>query len=77
MITDEPMDSCPHCGNDEYYVMQTFSGKGACNYRFDGGDADNTHMHDSVDYKEQKTAFCTNCQKKLGHVDKVRAKRTT
>jgi len=35
-------------------------------YRFDGKPADNTHLHDSLDYREYKTAFCAECKRSLG-----------
>lgn len=60
------LDSCPHCGSEEFYRKVSFSGKGQCNYRFDGGDADNTHLHDSVNYKASKMRYCTECHKPLG-----------
>ncbi|EAT0477620.1 hypothetical protein AB4F40_004461 [Salmonella enterica] len=62
------VQKCPHCGYDEFYVRATVSGTTSIFYRFDGQDGDNTHMWDYVTTTEKKTAFCGNCQKRLGTI---------
>lgn len=53
---------CPHCGNDdEFYVIQTYSGKGKYKRGFDGFVTDNTEMYDCLDAKVSKKAFCESC----------------
>lgn len=42
------------------------SGESQYHYRYDGKDTDNGHIHDSLDYREQKTQYCTQCHKKVG-----------
>lgn len=59
---------CPYCGYDEYYVRATVSGTTSVFYRFDGSIGDNTHMWDYVQTREQKTAYCGNCQRKIGKI---------
>lgn len=63
------LDKCPHCGNDnEYYVKITMSGKGRFHYTFEGdAPGDNENLHDKyLTYKEQKTMYCSECDKKVG-----------
>lgn len=53
---------CPHCGNDdEFYVIQVYSGKGKYKRGFDGYVTDNSHMYDCLDAKVSKKAFCESC----------------
>lgn len=61
-----PLQECPKCGHDEFYVKQSF--KGTCDFiqRFDGEDVDNGHMHDNTRYRYiSKYAYCNKCNKKL------------
>ncbi|EJO8074291.1 hypothetical protein Q3R63_004412 [Salmonella enterica] len=60
---------CPHCGGDEFYVRATASGTTSVFYRFDGGEAFNGHMWDHVSLKEKKTAYCADCQKRVGIIE--------
>ncbi|WP_025154741.1 hypothetical protein [Morganella morganii] len=62
------IQQCPYCGYEEFYVRATVSGSISVFYRFDGEDGDNTHMWDYVKTKEKKTAYCGNCQKRIGMV---------
>lgn len=66
-----PADSlcCKHCGgNAGYYRKATYTGKGIFNYAFDGEFVDAEGLHDSAEYKEQRTMYCLECDKKLGVV---------
>ncbi|HBS4810765.1 MULTISPECIES: hypothetical protein [Enterobacterales] len=63
------ISKCPHCGYDEFYVRARVSGYTSVHYRYDGDYGDNTHMWDYVEMNEQKTAYCSNCHKKIGIVD--------
>ncbi len=61
------LTECPHCGSDYgYHVICTMKGKGACQYNFDHSEGDNTELHDSLMYFEQKTMYCSECLKKIG-----------
>lgn len=60
------LTECPYCGHDEYYLKEIFSGRGQWNYRFDGGDADNSHYWDSCNVKTLKTMYCYECNKRIG-----------
>lgn len=59
------MECCPHCGHDEFYRKTRLSGYTEFRYRFDGEDAENSHMHDGLNYKESKTAYCCACHKPI------------
>lgn len=69
------INQCPECGSDTYYVNISYSGTGMCCYFFDESrhdDPDNTGLHDGVIYKEQKTAYCTDCHSKIGvRIDEI------
>lgn len=62
----ERPDCCPHCGGEEFYRKLTFSGKGECNYRFDGLATNNSTLHDGVNYNEKRSVFCRDCDRQLG-----------
>lgn len=62
------MKSCPHCGSDYgYYRVTYMKGKTEYHYAFDGKekDIDNSHIHDGLTYKSNKTAFCCECKKPI------------
>lgn len=60
------MKECPYCGNDEFYVRQSFKGTCDYNYRFDGKPAENGEMWDNASMKDlTKYAHCNNCEKRL------------
>lgn len=59
--------SCPHCGHDEYFVKMSMRGVTEYHRRFDGKDgADNSHIHDGLDYVEGKVRYCSSCKKRVG-----------
>lgn len=62
----ENLSECPYCGSDEYYVITYYRGRGAYHFRFDGEMADNSQMYDCLSARMCTTAFCGNCQKRLG-----------
>jgi len=62
------LECCPYCGGEEFYRKGYMSGRYEYHYRFDGSPADNSHLHDSLDYRENKTRFCSNCDKRLPNV---------
>jgi hypothetical protein len=58
---------CPHCGNDEYFVRMAMRGVTEYHRRFDGKQgADNSHIHDSLNYVEGKVQYCNRCKKRVG-----------
>ena len=65
------MNRCKFCGNTTYYRIVKYSGRGLVHYNFDGSDTDNDHMHDGVNYSENKSIFCSNCREKLGTIDNL------
>ena len=62
-----PIEECPYCGNDEFYVKQKVSGNIEYNYKLDGSiDAYNGDYIDYLNYKTtSKYTYCNNCRKKL------------
>ena len=67
------MKRCPYCGNDEFYIKQSY--KGICDYnmRFDKDskdDAENGSMWDMAQMTDMwKYVRCNNCNKKLFLID--------
>lgn len=58
---------CQHCGStDGYYRYARVTGDCAFHYNADGTSGDNTHLHDGLGYREQKTMYCNTCHKKIG-----------
>ena len=62
------IDKCPDCGSTTFGVSVRMSGKTESFYEFNGEVADNSHLHDCLNYKECKTAYCEQCKKRLGIV---------
>ena len=56
-------DKCEH--KSGYYRYFRTKGKGACYYKPDGTQDDNSSMYDGLTIIEEKTRHCTNCHKKL------------
>ena len=59
---------CPYCGNEEFFIKQSF--KGTCNFnmRFDmdNENVENGDMYDNVSFETiGKYAYCNNCFKRL------------
>ncbi|APB61018.1 hypothetical protein ACXHIE_005838 [Pseudomonas aeruginosa] len=65
----QTLSECPHCGGDEFYVVQTYSGKGVYRRCFNGYRADNSHMYDGLNHKVGKRAFCGDCDKPVASWD--------
>ena len=65
------MKECPYCGNEEFYIRQSYSGTCEYNMRFDGGtDVENGSMWDGATMKDlTKYAYCNNCNKRLFLID--------
>jgi len=78
-IKAEIIKECPHCGHNIFYRKAFISGKTNIYYRFgfpldDSGEmsergkwtgADNSSMYEFLDTKENKTAYCEQCHKKI------------
>lgn len=58
---------CPFCDNDVFYTKETVTGTINFNERFDGYEADNTEMYDSLSFTEGVRCYCRNCNKYLGN----------
>lgn len=64
------LEGCPFCGNDEFYVKQYAYGTIICRKRFDGEVASNEDLYDCLNYKYSGRAYCLNCDKYLGNLEK-------
>ena len=62
----EAVTVCPKCGYEEFYVSVRMSGRGQYMMRLDGGQGDNTQLHDCLKYTLGIIATCANCNKRLG-----------
>jgi RNase P subunit RPR2 len=61
-----PITQCPHCGSEEgYYTKTQVSGTARYYCHYDGSEAHNEEMYDSLVYKESKYAYCSECHKRL------------
>lgn len=69
------LKACPHCGCDEFYVVQRYKGTGKYNRRFDGGSADNTTMYDCLIESPGKIAFCVDCTVAIARWDQEADKK--
>ena len=65
MKNNKEIKCCPYCEHDEFYRVTIVSGRTESHYRFDGADAENSHLHESIHYRDLKAAYCCQCQKKL------------
>lgn len=71
-IQYKPDMVCPYCGNDEFFVRQSFTGTCGYNMKFNLKAADNSEMYDNVTFKTiGKYAYCNNCFKRLFSVDEL------
>ena len=62
------MKECPYCGEEEFYILQSFSGICEYGYRYDGKIAENGSMWENSNIKDiRKYAYCRNpkCNKRL------------
>jgi hypothetical protein len=57
---------CPHCGSKEgYYRKVRYYGWGQYNFNYDGSDADNSTMWDSIPFRDSPKAYCSDCDKEI------------
>lgn len=60
------MKKCPYCKSVNGYFTKDYGyGRVTSTYGFNGEEADNTEMHNALQYKAGKVAYCVNCEKKL------------
>jgi hypothetical protein len=64
MSKENIVNSCPYCSSEEGFYLKGFM-KGRYIYRFnyDGSEAENGDLYDSLSCKEGKTAYCQSCHK--------------
>lgn len=69
-----PIEKCSHCGSgDGYYMKQQVYGTAQYYCHFDGSEADNSSLHDYLNYKQGKIAYCTRCHKSLFKTNELKA----
>lgn len=72
-VGEYPIEECPDCGNDEFYVKQRVSGVIRYNYRLDG--IMDTYNSEYIDHLKHTTiskyAYCNNCNKRLFKITEV------
>lgn len=59
---------CPYCGNEEFFIKESYKGTCEYNMRFDmdNRDVENGEMHEGTMYKPiGKYAYCNKCRKRL------------
>ena len=65
------LEKCPFCGHDEFYTKTYWYGTIHYNERFDGKEADNCEMYDSLNYKNNTgRAYCRKCNRYIGSKEK-------
>lgn len=67
------LSECPHCGSQEgFYRIIYIKGESEYHYNFPGtvivperDVVTNEHLHEALNYRENKTAFCIDCRKPI------------
>lgn len=62
------LTACPFCKCEAFYTKQYATGVIRYKERFDGKEADNSCMYDSLNLKYNDRAYCCNCDRLLGDV---------
>lgn len=61
------LQCCPFCGNDEFYIKQYVYGTIRTYEKFDGREADNSEMYETLINKPTtERAYCERCGRFLG-----------
>ena len=63
----QDLEACPFCGCDEFYEKQQVRGTTTYRTRFDGEEADNEDMYESLFTTSSGRAYCCDCNKFLGN----------
>lgn len=58
---------CPFCGCEMYYEKQTVTGKIEFNSMFNGEEAPNYELYDSLEHTYSGRCYCSDCNKYLGN----------
>lgn len=65
-LKNPDIKECPYCGCDEFYYIQYASGKVEYHMQFNGEEADNGEMNESLRYSDiGKFAYCAECRKRV------------
>ncbi|WP_320958995.1 hypothetical protein [Hungatella effluvii] len=61
-----PVEKCPYCGSEEFYINERVSGRIEYHYRFDGDEGENGELHEPLNYTDTgKFAYCSCCRKRV------------
>jgi hypothetical protein len=61
-----PVEKCPYCGSEEFYINERVSGCIEYHYRFDGDEGENGELHEPLNYTDTgKFAYCSCCRKRV------------
>jgi hypothetical protein len=61
-----PMDKCPYCGSEDFIRKVKIFGYGFEVYESNGVfKEENSALHDSLRYKQNKRFYCFDCEKYL------------
>lgn len=63
------LTECPHCGSEEFYIIEKPAGHITRRGRFDGGECDNTHMFECLASKPSAWVHCGQCEEKIARND--------
>lgn len=65
-LSNPEIKECPYCGRDTFYYKQIMHGTGNMYGRYDGEEAENGDMHESIQYTPiGKFAYCAGCGKRV------------
>jgi len=65
-----PIQKCPYCGSNEgYYSRMQVSGSILTRFHFDGSEAENGEMYETVRHTGGKIAYCLVCNKRIFRMD--------
>ncbi len=65
------LKECPYCGFDEYIIYSKPVGKMSYRQKFDGSEADNSGMMESLSNIPEKFVYCGKCFKKIARNNKA------
>lgn len=67
------MNKCPYCNSvSGFYTKDYLYGSSIFFYNFNGSGAkDNSALYDSIQHKQGKCAYCSECDRYLGYVKDI------
>ena len=66
------LSECPHChSNEGFFEKLAVSGSTRYFYSYDGSEADNGGMYDSLTIKQSQYAYCICCNRRIGILNDI------